>query len=186
MIPTDAESRAALGTLTHERDACLRGTLLYHSPAAKNQPIHAPIAQAVPIGQLNDRFGMSLHARDIAEQFVQTGAGEIVDMRCEVRLVQLRGAVERRGARTTRLLGKAQDPEDRRKIGEGRDFRVVNVVHRLRSMLTRVVEAQDRLELGPCLGKRPEVHGRDPGQAVAGKANKRAWKALRYLPSLVG
>ncbi len=53
-------------------------------------------------------------------------------------------------------------------------------------MPTRVVEAQDRLELGPCLGKRPEVHGRDPGQTVAGKADKRAWKALRYLPSLVG
>jgi hypothetical protein len=140
----------------------------------------------VPIGQLNDRFGMSLHARDIAEQFVQTGAGEIVDMRCEVRLVQLRGAVERRGARTTRLLGKAQDPEDRRKIGEGRNFRVVNVVHRLRSMLTQRRRGADRLELGPRLGKRPEVHGRDPSQAVAGKANKRAWKALRYLPSLVG
>src|SRR5437899_1825286 len=53
-------------------------------------------------------------------------------------------------------------------------------------MPRRVVKAQDRLELGSCLGKRPEVHGRDSGQAVAGKADKRAWKALRYLPSLVG
>src|SRR6202000_956030 len=80
---------------------------------------------------------------------------------------------------------KAENPEDRRKIGEGRNFRVVNVVHRLRSMLTHVVEAQNRLELRPSLGKRPEVHGRDPSQAVPAKANKRAWKALRYLPSLV-
>src|ERR1700748_1865176 len=123
---------------------------------------------------------MGLYARDVAEQLVQAGAGKIVDMRCEVRLVQLRGIVERRGARTTRLLGKAEDPEDRRKIGEGRNFWVVNVVHWLRSMLTHVVEAQNRLELGPSLGKRSEVHGRDPRQAVAGKTDKRAWKALRY------
>ena len=95
------------------------------------QPIHAPIAEAVPIGQLNHRFGMSLHARDIPEQFVQTSAGEIVHMRREVRLVQLRGALERRAARTTCLLRKAQHPEHGREIGESRDLRVVNVVHRL-------------------------------------------------------
>jgi len=40
-------------------------------------------------------------------------------------------------------------------------------------MPTRVVEAQDRLELGPPAGERPEVHSRDPGQAVAGKPDKR-------------
>lgn len=81
--------------MIHERDAWLPGALLYHSPAAKNQPIHAPITEAVPIGKLNDRFGMSLHARDIPKQ-IQTSAGEIVDVRREVRLVQLSGAVERR------------------------------------------------------------------------------------------
>src|SRR5215469_3963121 len=35
------------------------------------------------------------------------------------------------------------------------------------SMLARVIQEQDRLELGPRLRKRPEMHGRDPGQAVA-------------------
>ena len=53
-------------------------------------------------------------------------------------------------------------------------------------MLARVVQAQDRLKLGARLGKRPEVHGRDPGQAVTGEANHRVRQALRYLPSLVG
>src|SRR6266446_10961847 len=62
----------------------------------------------------------------------------------------------------------------------------MNVVHRLRSVLARVVQLQDRLELGPRLGKRPEVHGRDPGQAVAGKANHRIRQAFGYLPSLIG
>ena len=53
-------------------------------------------------------------------------------------------------------------------------------------MVTHVVEAQNRLELGPSLGKRSEVHGRDPRQAVAGKTDKWVWKAFSYLPSLVG
>jgi hypothetical protein len=70
LIPTDAECRAIGGIPTHERDACVCGTSPYHRPAAKNQTIHAPVAQAVPIGELNDRFGMSLPARDIVEQFV--------------------------------------------------------------------------------------------------------------------
>jgi len=130
LIPTDAECGAISSILAHKRDACLCGILLHHRPAAKNQAIHAPIAEAVPIGQFNDRFGMGLHARDIAEQFVQVRAGEIVDVRCEVRLIQLRGAAERLVTRTTRLFGKAEDPEDRREIGERRDLRIVNVVHR--------------------------------------------------------
>src|SRR5262249_43082332 len=128
---------------------------------------------------------MRSHAQDVTEQFVQAGASEIVDVRSEVCLIQLRGAVERRSTRMTRLFGKPENPEDQRKIREGRDFRVVNIVHWLRSMLARVIQAQDRLELGPRLRKRPEMHGRDPGQAVACKANQRIRQALRYLSSLV-
>src|SRR5215471_17433321 len=40
-------------------------------------------------------------------------------------------------------------------------------MHWLGSMLARVIQAQGRLELGPRLRKRPEMHGRDPGQAAA-------------------
>src|SRR5687768_7139793 len=52
-------------------------------------------------------------------------------------------------------------------------------------MPARIVQAQDRLEFAARLGKRSEVHGRDPGQAVTGEANYRVWQALRNLPSLV-
>jgi len=78
LIPTDAERCAISGILAHECDAGLCGTLLHHRPAAKNQAIHAPVTQIVPISQLNDRFCMSSDARDIAEQFVQAGAGVVV------------------------------------------------------------------------------------------------------------
>ena len=122
---------------------------------------------------------MRSHARDIIEQFVQAGACEIVDVRSEVCLIQLRGAAERRSTRMTRLFGKSENPEDQGKIGEGRDFRVVDIMHWLRSMPARVIQAQDRLELGSRLRTHPEMHGRDSGQAVACKANYRIRQALR-------
>jgi hypothetical protein len=52
-------------------------------------------------------------------------------------------------------------------------------------MAARVIEAQDRLEFGPSLGKRPEVHCRDASQAVTGKANYRVRHALACALSLV-
>src|SRR5439155_19933190 len=139
LIPTDAECCAISRILAHDLDACLYRTLLNHRPATKKQSIYAPVAQIVAIGQLNDGFGMSWNRRNIAEQFTQAGASEVVDVRCEVRLIQLDGAAERFVTRTTRLFGKTEDPEHQRKIGEGRDLRVMNIVHRLRSMLTPVV-----------------------------------------------
>ena len=85
----------------------------------------------MPLGQLDDGFGVCAHGRDIVEEFVEAGAGEVANMRREVRLVQLRGALERRNARSPRLVGKSEHPEDQRKVSEGRDLRIVYVVHRL-------------------------------------------------------
>jgi hypothetical protein len=70
LIPSNALCGAFRGVLAHEHKACHCGTLLYHCPAAKDQAVHAPIAQAVPIGELNDRIGMRSHTPDITEQFV--------------------------------------------------------------------------------------------------------------------
>ena len=63
----------------------------------------------------------------------------------------------------------------------------MDVVHRLQTMPARVVEAQDRLKFGSRLGKRPEVHGRDPGQAVS-RQGEQPGSGSRSddLPSLVG
>src|SRR3954452_20010156 len=105
LIPTDAARCAISGILAHECDAGLCGALLHHRPAARNQAIHAPVTQIVPIGQSDDRFCMSSDARDIAQQFVQAGAGKVVDVRGEVRLIQLSRAAERLFTRTTRLVG---------------------------------------------------------------------------------
>src|SRR5262249_61688811 len=99
-------------------------------------------------------------------------------MRREVRLVQLRGALERRHARSPRLLGKSEHPEDQREVSEGRDLGVMYVVHRLRAMPACVVQAQDGLKLRARVGKRPEMHGRDPGEAGTGEADYPGWGAV--------
>jgi hypothetical protein len=140
----------------------------------------------VPIGELEDRVGVRSHRRGVAEKFFEAGPREVVHVRCKIRLVQLPGASERRGAGAVCLLREAHDPEDRCKVGKGRYLGVVNVVHRLGSMLARVVQTENRFELGAGLGKRTDVHGRDRGQAVTGKTNHRIRKTLRYVPRLVG
>ena len=186
LIPTDTERRALGRVLTHERDAGLFGTLLHHRPAPQDQAVQAPIAQVVPIGELEDRIGVRPHRRGVAEKFFEPGTREVVHVRCEIRLVHLASASERRDAGALRLLREAHDPEDRRKVGKGRHLRVVNVVHRLGSMLARVVQIENRLKLGVGLGERARVHGRDASQTVTGEANDGIRQTLGYAPSLVG
>src|SRR5207248_9141951 len=80
LIPTDAACRAIGGIPAHERDACVCGTLPYHRPAAMKSTIYAPVAQAVPIGELNDRFGLSRPAISAIPS-----AGQGVERREEIR-----------------------------------------------------------------------------------------------------
>ena len=75
--------------------------------------------QAVLFGQFKDRFGMCPDARSIPEEFVKPGARKIVNMGCEVCLVQLRGAFKCRDAGAARLIGITGDPEHRREVSEG-------------------------------------------------------------------
>ena len=70
----------------------------------------------MPIGEFEDRIGVRPHRRDVAEKFFEAGAREVVHVRCEIRLVQLPGASERRDARALCLLGEARDPEDGCKV----------------------------------------------------------------------
>src|ERR1051325_5796658 len=109
--------------------------------------------QAVALGQLNYGLGMRTDTGDIAEEFIESCARVIVDIGCEVRLVQLRSAGERRVAEAACLVGKAQDPEHQCKIGESVDHGVVHIVDRLSSMLAGVEQREDCFELQASVSK---------------------------------
>jgi hypothetical protein len=97
-IPPYTKRRAVGGILLHERDTRLGATPMRHRPAPKDETVHAPIAQVVPIRELDDRLGMRFHPRDIADEFREPSAREVVNVGREIRLVQLRSASERRDA----------------------------------------------------------------------------------------
>src|ERR1700758_4417379 len=57
---------------------------------------------------------------------------------------------------------------------------------RWRSMLTRVIEAQDRLEFGARFDKRSDLQGCEPAQTMCREPKNRIRGSLRRAPRLFG
>jgi hypothetical protein len=101
------------------------------------------------------------HGRRVAKELFEPGTAIDSDMSSEGRLVEHLSVLECLDAPASCLLRIPQDPEDNGHIRQRRDLSVVDIVDRRRTMLARLVEAQDRLKFGSRLGKRTEMHSRE-------------------------
>ena len=82
---------------------------------------------------------MGSHRWDIADEFGEPSAGEVVDVSRKICLVQLRSTPERRSAREACLIGKPKQLQKRGEISKGRHLWIMHVVSRSGSMQFRFV-----------------------------------------------